>query len=433
MRLRRKFLIFAVLVHAIFIFLSILLLNYNRYLFVAAELLILVSFAISVYLYRAFLRPLNLIAAGVESIKDQDFSTKFINTGQDELGQLVEVYNQMIDQLRQERVRQQEQHYFLQRLIEAIPIAVIILDLDKRVDMLNPAARSLLGISEDESIGVALEELSAPIGPLLQRMKDGENRTVTVSGTQTYKCRKSHFLDRGFHRSFILVEELTGEIIATQKRAYEKIIRMMSHEINNSVGAVNSILDSSSGYIKQLPPEESEEFGNAIQVAIDRNRSLNRFMSRLADVVRIPPPVRERRDLHEILRSVQLLMNQECERRNIRWIWGLSDVPFTVDVDSQQMEQVMLNVVRNSIEAIGHDGTITVRTSNSQRRVLSIIDSGKGISPEERPHLFTPFYSTKRDGQGIGLTVIREILINHGFSFNLEPVASGGTEFWISF
>jgi two-component system nitrogen regulation sensor histidine kinase NtrY len=208
---------------------------------------------------------------------------------------------------------------------------------------------------------------------------------------------------------------------------------MMSHEINNSVGAVNSILDSSGSYLRHLPPEESEEFGNAIQVAIERNRSLNRFMSRLADVVRIPPPARERRDLHEILRSVQLLMNRECDRRNIRWIWGLSEGPFAVDVDSQQMEQVLLNVVRNSIEAIGSDGTITVRTSNSRGRMLSIIDSGRGISADERPHLFTPFYSTKRDGQGIGLTVIREILISHGFSFNLEPVASGGTEFWIRF
>ncbi len=433
MRLRRKFLIFAVLIHAIFILLSILLLSYNKYLFIAAELLILISLAISSYLYRSFLRPLNLIATGVESIKDQDFSTKFVNTGQDELDQLVAVYNQMIDQLRQERVRQQEQHYFLQRLIEATPIAVIILDLDNHVEMLNSAARALLSISTDVSAGVALNELSAPLGPLLQELRDGETQTVTVSGTQTYKCLKSHFLDRGFQRSFILIEELTKEIIATQKRAYEKIIRMMSHEINNSVGAVNSILESSSSYLKQLPPEESEEFGNAIQVAIGRNRSLNRFMSRLADVVRIPPPVRERRDLHEILRSVQLLMSQQCEGHDIRWIWGLSDDPFVVNVDSQQMEQVLLNVIRNSIEAIGTDGTITVRTSITRGRMLSIIDSGKGISPEERPHLFTPFYSTKRDGQGIGLTVIREILINHGFSFNLEPVASGGTEFWIRF
>jgi two-component system nitrogen regulation sensor histidine kinase NtrY len=220
MRLRRKFLIFAVLVHAIFVVLSILLLSYNKYLFAAAELLILISFSISVYLYRAFLKPLNLIAAGVESIKDQDFSTKFVNTGQDELGQLVSVYNQMIDQLRQERVRQQEQHYFLQRLIEATPIAVIILDLDNHVDMLNAAARSLLGIAADEPASHALEGLPAPLGPILQEMKDGETQTVTVSGTQTYKCLKSHFLDRGFHRSFILIEELTKEIIASQKKAF---------------------------------------------------------------------------------------------------------------------------------------------------------------------------------------------------------------------
>jgi signal transduction histidine kinase len=130
---------------------------------------------------------------------------------------------------------------------------------------------------------------------------------------------------------------------------------------------------------------------------------------------------------------VQLLLSAECEKRRIDWVWELQEQRFEVTMDVQQMEQVILNIFKNAIEAVGDRGRITVRTSDAGHGKLSVIDDGKGIDPAERSNLFTPFYSTKKDGQGIGLTLIREILINHGFSFNLEPGANGGAEFWIRF
>jgi signal transduction histidine kinase len=104
-----------------------------------------------------------------------------------------------------------------------------------------------------------------------------------------------------------------------------------------------------------------------------------------------------------------------------------------VSVDPHQIEQVLVNVVKNAIESIGEDGTITIRATAGETIVLRIIDDGKGIPDSIKPHLFTPFYSTKREGQGIGLTLTREILINHGFRFNLETTAPEQTEFWIDF
>jgi nitrogen fixation/metabolism regulation signal transduction histidine kinase len=433
MKLRRRFLIFAILIHCIFIALSITLLSGNKYLFVAAELLILVSLAISIHLYKSFLKPLNLIASGIESIKDQDFSTTFVETGQDELDELIGIYNRMIDQLRKERVKQREQHFFLQRLIDASPMGIVILDLDNNITMINPAAETVLEARSDKVVGRSLDCFAGVPGTQLQGLRPGEARIVSVNGIQTFKCRRSHFLDRGFHRHFILIEELTREILSAQKKAYERVIRMMSHEINNSVGAVNSILQSSLNYSKQLVPDDRRDFEEVTQVAIDRNSSLNRFMSNLADVVRLPLPSMEWCNLHELLRRVQVLMSAECAKRSVNWVWDLSDEPLVVQVDLQQIEQVLVNIIKNAIEAIGTNGTITVCTDAAESRVLRIFDDGKGIALEERPHLFTPFYSTKKDGQGIGLTLIREILMNHGFSFNLESDESGQTLFWIDF
>ncbi len=433
MRLRSRFILYAVFIHLALAALSLLLLPEHRYFFVGAEALVLASIAFSVHLYRSLVTPLELISAGVESIKDKDFSTTFLGTGQQELDQLIDTYNRMIGELRNERIKQKAQHYFLQRLIEATPQGVVILDLENKIEMINPAAWAMLGDSLESPVGRPLASFATSPGRDLAEMQAGEVRIANVSGTKTFRCTKSHFVDRGFHRHFVLIEELTREILATQKNAYDKVIRMMSHEINNSVGAVNSILDSCRGYRTQLTPEDREDFDDAVQVAIDRNIGLNKFMSNFADVVRVPEPVREPYDTHLLLRSVQTLMSVACADKGIEWNWRLAAWPLTVSMDVQQMEQVLVNVVKNAIEAIDGGGSITVETSTGPTARLVISDTGHGLAPEDRPRLFTPFFSTKRDGQGVGLTLIREILLNHGFAFGLDSNDDGGASFWIDF
>ena len=397
MSLRWRFTLFVILIHAILLGLAFWILPHSKWLFIALEILLIVTLAWSIHLYRTFLKPLNLIAAGVETIRDKDFQSKFLPTGQLELDELIDVYNRTIDQLRDERTKQREQHYFLERLIHATPTGVLILDLDDKVSLINPAAASMLCTSADELLGRTGNSLPGPLGPSLRNMKPGETRVVSISGVNTYRCRKSHFLDRGLHRHFLLIEELTQEILNTQKRAYTSVIRLMSHEVNNTVGAVNSILQSCRSYGDQLQTDDRAEFENAFDVAINRNRGLNSFMSKLASVVRVPAPVKESYDLHELLKSVHVLVSTECQRRNIDWQWKVDDTSMVLNIDVHQIEQVSINVVRNAVEAIDHDGTICIITSSVSRR-LTIEDSGLGISSDAKEQLFTPCFSTKRDG-----------------------------------
>ena len=161
---------------------------------------------------------------------------------------------------------------------------------------------------------------------------------------------------------------------------------------------------------------------------------LNSFMNALADVVRIPPPERRPCDLRELLGDMALLLRPELERRGIELVWTPPRSFPLVDVVKNQIEQVLVNVLRNSFEAIGRDGRITVWLSNAGRRpCLAIRDTGPGIVAEARDHLFTPFFTTKPRGQGIGLTLTRVVLTQHGFDFDLRNVEGGGTEFRIRF
>lgn len=369
---------------------------------------------------------------GADAIKDRDFNVKFLSTGKYEMDELISVYNQMIDELRNERTRQEQQHFFLEKLINTSPTGILILDYDDHIHEINPRALKLLDLSEEDITGKAIEALSHPLLKQIRQLVSGESKTTTFQGVNTYKIQKSHFIDRGFARHFVMIEELTTEILAAEKKAYGKVIRMMAHEVNNTVGPVNSILESALGRETIWKEEESSGLKNALQVAYERNNNLNLFMRNFADVVRLPEPVKRNIDLHKQLESIAQLMEMMAGNKHIAFLYQLSDKPFMICADEQQLQQVLINVIKNAIEAIGESGVITF-TTNTVTRQLAIADNGHGIAPHIGEQLFSPFYSTKRDGQGIGLTLVKEILLNHGFEFSLQTVEQGNTRFEIRF
>ncbi len=400
----------------------------NKLLFIASEFLILVSIIISWQLYKELIRPLQTLMNGVEAIKDKDFNVKFVTTGKYEMDQLINVYNQMIDHLREERTRQEQQHFFLDKLIQTSPTGIIILDYDEKVQQVNPKACELLSIDEKQVIGKSIEEIAIPVMQEIRHVKSGEAKTVSLNGVHTFKLQKSHFIDRGFPRSFVMIEELTTEILAAEKKAYGKVIRMMAHEVNNTIGPVNSILQSTLKTTDLWQEEKNKTLQHALQVAVDRNHNLNIFMRNFADVVRLPEPTKKKIDLHKLIKSVTTLMEHKADEKQIEFQYNLSSEPITITGDEQQLEQALINIVKNAIEAIEGKGTINITTTDHPKKLI-ITDTGKGISKEDSDHLFSPFFSTKKDGQGVGLTLVKEILLNHRFEFSLKTIEPGKTVF----
>jgi nitrogen fixation/metabolism regulation signal transduction histidine kinase len=432
MKLRTKFLLFVIILHAVALALSFYIFKQNKIFFIASEVLILISVFISWKLYNELIQPLNMLMQGTDAIKDRDFNVKFVKTGKYEMDELINVYNYMIDELRKERTKQEEQHFFLEKLIKTSPTGIIILDFEDHVQQINPKTLELLNLDEMDVKGKSLHEINHPVAQQIIQLKSGESKTITLSGSATYKIQKSHFIDRGFPRHFIMIEELTAEILAAEKKAYGKVIRMMAHEVNNTIGPVNSILESALKANELWKEKKNYSLQTALQVAVNRNHNLNLFMRNFADVVRLPEPNKKTIDLTQLIRSVAKLMELKAGEKQIQFDYKLADVPFFISADAQQMEQVLINVVKNAIESIEEKGTITFE-ANLQKRSLTITDTGKGISAHIAENLFSPFFSTKKDGQGIGLTLVREILLNHGFEFSLKTVAEKQTEFLIRF
>jgi nitrogen fixation/metabolism regulation signal transduction histidine kinase len=432
MKIRLQYILFVAIIHLTLLFLSFLIFKENKLFFILSEVFILASVWLSIRLYRSLIYPIQSITAGVEAIKDQDFNIKLSKTGSYEMNKLVETYNKMMDKLKSEMVKQQEQHFFLDKLIQTSPIGILILDFDSHISSFNPRLKQLLNIQKDSLKGSEINALNHPIAPYLKDLKTGESKIVQLNGMATFKCQKAHFIDRGFKHFFITIEELTNVILHTEKKAYGKVIRMMAHEVNNSIGPINSILHSALNYENQLDTNIRADYRTAIEVAIERNNRLNVFMRNFADVVRLPPPYFETYDLNNLLTSIVNLYKAPAEKKGIQIHFQKTALPFLIKIDVAQFEQVLINIFKNAIESIEENGKIEVFLLEKQRKLI-IRDNGAGIHPDFKQQLFTPFFSSKKEGQGIGLTLIREILNNHQFNFSLETIAPQKTEFSISF
>jgi len=412
MSFRSRIIAWFVVLHVVLAALAVfVLMRYPLVLF-AVELCFAISIFISYRLVRSLFVPLDLVRTGADLIAERDFSSRFVPVGEPELDRLISIYNEMVDRLREERLSAEEQQHLLQRILMASPSGIAICGFDGQVHQTNPAADRLL-------VHPAISSLIGALAP-------GESRLITL-GARRLRVSRAEFRDRGFAKSFYLFEELTDELRLSEKAAYEKLIRMMSHEVNNSVGAVRSLLESVLRYAEQVGSEDRGDFVNALTISSARMDNLNRFMSGFADVVRIPPPHFAETDLGEIITDIAALLQPELDRRGIELRLDLAR-DGDVRVDPHQFEQVILNILRNAAEAVGEDGLIEISWRD---RVLTVRDSGRGIDEKLQAELFTPFFTTKRDGRGLGLTIVQEILTNHRAQFSLQNREEGGAEFRI--
>jgi two-component system nitrogen regulation sensor histidine kinase NtrY len=394
------------------------------------EAAVLVSALVGWRLVRAVRMPDELVRIGSEWMKEGDFSQSVRPAGTTDLRELVELFNGLFSRLRDERTRLREQNLFLDKVMSASPSGMITTDPALKIDFVNPAAAALLDRTISSLLGVQVEQAL----PEAAAIKIGERWIESRGGGRRLRWSRAQFFDRSFPRHFFLIEDLTHELWTTEKQSYHRLIRTLSHEVNNTLGATGSILRSVLAYEQQLTQSDREDFTSALQVAAERGDNLVAFVKRYAEVVRVPPPAKQPVDFPVMLRQMVRLFEVECADRSIDMRVSVPTDLYLANIDSVQMEQVLVNVLRNAIEAVDRNGTISIRLQhNNDGATLRIEDSGPGLDPETRAGLFTPFFSTKAEGQGIGLTLVREILTAHGFAFDLESVPDGLTCFWIQF
>ena len=431
MRLKTLFFLLALLLIVVWGILLMLALESGKTLFYVGEGVTTLSLIVLVYFYRKLVMPLNSIANGIDLLREQDFSSRLSKVGQAEADRIVTMFNGMMDQLKNERLRLREQNHFLDLLISVSPMGVVILDFDGKVSMLNTAALRFLGYtSQTDLIGKNFSALDAPLAEEINRLDKDSTDTIRLNDSMIYRCSRLSFVDRGFPHPFILIESLTSEVVKAEKKAYEKVIRMIAHEVNNTTAGITSTLETVNEALEEM--DDTADLRDVMKVCVERCYGMSRFITNFANVVKIPDPQLEQVRLNDRVSACKRFMETICRDRDITLHNELcADNPL-VWMDTVLFEQVLVNIIKNAAESIGQSGDIYIRTSASPA-VLEVADTGAGISREVEAKLFSPFFSTKPNGQGIGLIFIREVLSKHGCTFSLRTWPDGLTRFRINF
>lgn len=384
---------------------------------------------IVIIMARSILLPLRSVSIGMDLLKSQDFGSRLISVREANADRIVNLVNAIISRLHDERLKTMEQENLLTLLVEASPMGVLMLDYDRNVAKTNPALLEILGIENEDSIrGLPVRSLQMDIAIKILEVPLGESRILPTGGNERFRCIHQSFIKNGFPIDFFLIEPLTQELMKVEREAYGKVIRTISHEVNNTMAGVRSLFE----YL--LTTDIDSEERELMESCDNRCGSMCSFISAYADVVKLPPSIMCDTELNKVVADIIPFLKRLAPD-NINVGLSLWNTDLIVRADRAQLEQVIINIFKNAIESINVSaGEISVETKEKNGYpTLVISNNGEPIGEQISSQLFNPFFTTKSDGKGIGLTLVREILNNHGASYSLQTGSDGITSFQIMF
>ena len=376
-------------------------------------------------LHQQTVRPLQTLANVVAALRAEDYSFRARGAAADDtLGELALEVNLLADLLADQRTRALEATALLRRVVEEIDVPLFAFDPNRVLRLVNPAGEKLLQQAAVRLLGKTADEIG------LADCLDAEHEALvalpTNSSSSRWLVRQSEFRERGVPNSLIVLSDVSRALREEERGAWQRLIRVLGHELNNSLAPIKSIAGSLSSRLSEtsLDPEQRRDFERGLSIIEARTASLNRFLQAYRRLAQMPPPSIKNVELLPIIERVVFLEN--------RLAVAISPGPaVTLMVDPDQIEQMLINLLRNAVESVldsiaadgdrkstGESPPVTLNWVVEQRNVMiTIIDRGAGLLNPS--NAFVPFYTTKPAGSGLGLVLSRQIAEAHGGSIEL--------------
>lgn len=353
-----------------------------------------------------------VLGNALSAFRDGDFGLRLAVRGDRELAELKAMYNALADTVRDNREAIHQKEVLLDTILQRTPVAVVLLNAADRVVYSNTAARELL------ANGARLNDRVLTDLPLASALRDAlmsPHDSIFRSDEEIFHIGQRLFhLNTQRHR-LILVERLTPQLRRQEIAVWKKAIRIMNHEINNTVAPISSLFHSARRAQEQ--PEHRHRVDEIYGLIEERLAFLRTFLGAYAEFARLPEPRKKRTQWYEVIQSAQLFYPFRVE--------GTPAVES--DIDPAQMQQVLINLVKNAHESGSAADEIVVAVEKAGADcVLRVLDRGRGMSEDVMRQALVPFYSTKPDGSGVGLALSNEIVEAHGGQMHLEAREGGG-------
>jgi two-component system, NtrC family, nitrogen regulation sensor histidine kinase NtrY len=380
---------------------------------------LLVSAALATLLLAVRLRnrviyPLYTLSNLLEALREGDFSLRGSRSRRgDPIGEVVWEINTLSQTLRDQRHRVEETSALLSKVIGATDIAIFTFDSAQRLRLVNPAGESLLARPASELLGRSAAELGIADCLVLE---DAQIRQRAFPGGKgRFEVRRARFREGGRPHELLVVADLSRALREEERAAWQRLLRVLGHELNNSLTPIRSMTATLAKLLAQqpAPADWREDVGGGLAVIGDRAEALTRFMAGYTALARLPPPNKRDVEIGELVRRVARL------EQRVAVVLGDAP-PLRMRADPDQIEQALINLIKNAADATlpKRDG-VRVRWWLGQGAAqVEIEDDGPGLGATE--NLFIPFYTTKPGGSGIGLVLARQIAEAHGGSLSVE-------------
>jgi len=389
---------------------------------IALGVLAFVSLIIAVSLHEHIVRPLQTLSNVVAALREDDFSFRARGAKVDDsLGELAREINALADMLQTEKVSALEATALLRRVVEVMDAPILAFDPGSQLRLINRAAERAFGLAGERALGQTAANLH--IADLLSQPADALI-TLSLNGQQTrWIVRRTTFRQSGIPHTLLLLSDVSAALREQEREAWQRLVRVLGHELNNSLAPIKSIAGTLRSRLPQaaLASEQGTDFDRGLSVIENRADSLNRFAQAYRMLAKLPPPVLRPVALRPLLDRVIALET----RLHVEIGDGLE---LNVVADGDQLEQLLINIIRNAVDAAlqnestGAKAAVEITWHQEPGAVIiRVNDNGAGVTNPS--NLFVPFYTTKAGGTGIGLVLARQIAEAHGGS--LELITSG--------